>query len=118
MENITQDQCDKDWDETREQVRKNTAENIKILKKFDDKYDTNLGQWYDNESDALDDNLNDEYQSETIFIDPNLSEEDEKTIDINSPVGPPNQANLELKSKEPEFDKVKMNFANTNFEVK
>ena len=51
MENITQDQCEKDWDETRAKVRENIAKNVKILKKFDDKYDTNLGQWYDNESD-------------------------------------------------------------------
>ena len=92
MENITQDQYEKDWDEAREQVRKNNAKNIKILKKFDDKYDTNLGQWYDNESDTLDDNLDEEYQEEAHYIE----QEDEKTIDVNSPIGPPNPANLEL----------------------
>ena len=92
MENITQDQCEKDWDEARKQIRKNTAENIKILKKFDDKYDTNLGQWYDNESDTLDENLDEEYQSEAFYIE----QENEKTIDVNSPIGPPNPANLEL----------------------
>ena len=94
MENITQDQCEKDWDEAREQVRKNNAKNIKILKKFDDKYDTNLGQWYDNESDTLDDNLDEEYQSEAFYIEQEVK--DLKTIDVNSPIGPPNPANLEL----------------------
>ena len=95
MENITQDQCEKDWDETRAKVRENIAKNIKILKKFDDKYDTNLGQWYDNESDMLDDNLDEEYQMEDVRLPE--SEEYEKTIDVNSPIGPPNPANLELK---------------------
>ena len=93
MENITQDQCEKDWDETRAKVRENIAKNIKILKKFDDKYDTNLGQWYDNETDALDENLDEEWQEEDFMI----GQEDEKTIDVNSPIGPPNPANLELK---------------------
>ena len=92
MENITQDQCEKDWDETRAKVRENIAKNVKILKKFDDKYDTNLGQWYDNESDTLDENLDEEYQSEAFYIE----QENEKTIDVNSPIGPPNPANLEL----------------------
>jgi hypothetical protein len=92
MENITQDQCEKDWDETRAKVRENIAKNIKILKKFDDKYDTNLGQWYDNETDALDENLDEEWQEEDFMI----GQEDEKTIDVNSPIGPPNPANLEL----------------------
>ena len=94
MENITQDQCDKDWDETRAKVRENIAKNVKILKKFDDKYDTNLGQWYDNESDTLDENLDDEYQNEAHMI--GQEDENEKTIDVNSPIGPPNPANLEL----------------------
>ena len=111
MENIIQDQCEKDWDETRAKVRENIAKNVKILKKFDDKYDTNLGQWYDNESDTLDDNLDEEYQSEAFYIEQevkdlktisrnilNIEQEDKdlKTIDVNSPIGPPNPANLEL----------------------
>ena len=95
MENITQDQCEKDWDETRAKVRENIAKNVKILEKFDDKYDTNLGQWYDNESDMLDDNLDEEYQMEDVRLPE--SEEYEKTIDVNSPIGPPNLTNLELK---------------------
>ena len=94
MENITQDQCEKDWDEAREQVRKNNAKNIKILKKFDDKYDTNLGQWYDNESDTLDENLDEEYQEEACYIE--QEDKDLKTIDVNLPIGSPNPANLEL----------------------
>ena len=94
MENITQDQCEKDWNEAREQVRKNNVENVKILKKFDDKYDTNLGQWYDNESDTLDENLDEEYQEEACYIE--QEDKDLKTIDVNSPIGPPNPANLEL----------------------
>ena len=94
MENITQDQCEKDWNEAREQVRKNNVENVKILKKFDDKYDTNLGQWYDNESDTLDENLDEEYQEEAHYIE--QEDKDLKTIDVNSPIGPPNPANLEL----------------------
>ena len=94
MENITQDQCEKDWDETRFKVRENIAKNVKILKKFDDKYDTNLGQWYDNESDTLDDNLDEEYQEEAHYIE--QEDKDLKTIDVNSPIGPPNPANLEL----------------------
>ena len=94
MENITQDQCEKDWDEAREQVRKNNVENVKILKKFDDKYDTNLGQWYDNESNTLDENLDEEYQEEACYIE--QEDKDLKTIDVNSPIGPPNPANLEL----------------------
>ena len=96
MENLlTQDQCEKDWDETRAKVRENIAKNVKILEKFDDKYDTNLGQWYDNESDMLDDNLDEEYQMEDVRLP--VSEEYEKTIDVNSPIGPPNLTNLELK---------------------
>ena len=38
MENITQDQCEKDWDETRAKVRENIAKNIKILKKFETEF--------------------------------------------------------------------------------
>ena len=76
MENITQDQCEKDWDETKAKVRENIAKNIKILEKFDDKYDTNLGQWYDNESDMLDDNLDEEYQMEDV----RLPEQEEKDL--------------------------------------
>ena len=94
MENITQDQCEKDWNEAREQVRKNNVENVKILKKFDDKYDTNLGQWYDNESDTLDENLDEEYQEEAHYIE--QEDKDLKTIDLAEPLGPPNPANLEL----------------------
>ena len=94
MENITQYQCEKDMDEASEQDRKNNDKNIKILKKFDDKYDTNLGQWYDNESDTLDENLDEEYQEEACYIE--QEDKDLKTIDVNSPIGPPNPANLEL----------------------
>ena len=54
-----------DWDETRAKINKNHTKNIKILEKFDNKNDTNLGQWYDNELDALADNLNEEYHDET-----------------------------------------------------
>ena len=93
MENLTQDQYEKDWDETRAKINKSHARNIKLLEKFDDKYDTNLGQWYDNETDALDENLDEEWQEEDFMI----GQEDEKTIDVNSPIGPPNPANLELK---------------------
>ena len=54
-----------DWDETRAKINKNHTKNIRILEKFDNKNDTNLGQWYDNELDALADNLNEEYHDET-----------------------------------------------------
>ena len=64
MENLKQDQCEKDWDETRAKINESHAKNIKLLKKFDEQYDTNLGQWYDNETDTLDENLDDEYQME------------------------------------------------------
>ena len=65
MENLTQDQYEKDWDETRAKINKNHTKNIKILEKFDNKNDTNLGQWYNNELGALVNNLNEEYHNET-----------------------------------------------------
>ena len=54
-----------DWDETRAKINKNHTKNIKILEKFDNKNDTNLGQWYNNELGALVNNLNEEYHNET-----------------------------------------------------
>ncbi len=57
---------EQDFDQVREKLNKNIQANIKILEEFDEKYETNLGQWYDNATDTLAENLQDEYQDEDI----------------------------------------------------
>ena len=62
----TSEQLEQDFDQVREKLNKNIQANIKILEEFDEKYETNLGQWYDNATDTLAENLQDEYQDEDI----------------------------------------------------
>ena len=62
----TSEQLEQDFDQVREKLNKNIQANIKILEEFDEKYETNLGQWYDNATDSLAENLQDEYQDEDI----------------------------------------------------
>ena len=62
----TSEQLEQDFDQVREKLNKNIQANIKILEEFDEKYETNLGQWYDNATDSLAENLQDEYCDEDI----------------------------------------------------